>query len=423
MRRTTAFLLLITLSTTPSYAAEPAPSAPGAQAEATGASWIAPFFARAVRDWVIGKVLDYGYDRARLAILGEDAARHCSDIRGMVSLSPQDRQTLTDAESTYRMLAATLARREFSDEEARRRVAALERHMDQRLEQITRRLQELERRLHALEREQQRQYRILVDLQGRIVRLEHGLYDLDGRLVQQGQRIDALYDGLHSATTSIETLQGQLAQTNEKVEAISTVVWADPHRYLRHGTYFSLFGMYADATAMAGDASFGLGASVQANLSKRIGIYGEAVIIPIKATDGVAPDGSPLEWLTFPVMVGIAFDLLPPQSPVSIQFSGGGGISYSSLRYYPDDYDPELGNWTGVKDVLSLVGTGKIEIGAAPVLSDFVPVLTIGYLGLQNPMNYSGGTMSSNAGRELLYLSLGGRLRTNLPGDRARNHR
>lgn len=189
------------------------------------------------------------------------------------------------------------------------------------------------------------------------------------------------------------------------------------------GTYFSLYGVYVDATAMAGDASLGIGASVQANLTKRLGVYGEAVLIPIKATDGVAPDGSPLGWLVFPVTLGFAFNFLPPQSPLSIQLSGGGGISYSSLRYYPEDYDPELGNWTGVADVTSLVGTAKLEIGAAPVLSDFEPVLTIGYLGLLNPMDYSGGELSSNAGKELLYVSLGGRLRTNLPGQRHRSPR
>ncbi len=436
MRKIIASLLLVLLfvpSLPISAAAYPASIQPVTAATSDRAAalpWIVPWFARTVRDWLIGEALSYGVDRVRLALAGRDAATHCANLRNSVHLSSRDRQLLVQTEGMYRTIAETLARRDFPDLEARRQIEALEREMTQHLVQIERRLNELERRIHAIEVEQRRQHRVLVDLGGRIVRLENGLYDLEGRLVQEVERVDALYAGLGSLTVSVDSLQTQMTsagvrldRVETEVQALGTIVRPDPNRYLRYGTYFSIYGLYADATGMDGDANIGGGLSVQANLNRWIGVFGEAAIIPIEATDGNAPDGSPLEWVTFPVMAGFALNILPPQSPISLQLSGGGGISYSSLRYYPEDYDPELGNWADVGDVASLTGIAKLEIGAAPVLSDFEPVLTIGYLGFQNPINYSNGTTSSNAGRELLYLSLGGRLRTNLPGDKTRPRR
>lgn len=368
--------------------------------------WIARWFVDKVAEWAVGRVLDYGVDRVRLSQVGHEAADHVSKLRTGGRLTSADVATLHEAELTIRAVAGTLARGEIPDAEARRRIAALEQDLVGRFARLSQRLGEIEQRIHTLERQQREQLRILVQLNGQVVVLGNRLYDLEGQFVE--------------LATAVNTLGTKLSGIDTRVENLEDVVYQDSNRYKRFGSYFSIYGLYADATAMEGDASLGIGASVQANLSKRIGVYGEAILLPIKATDSAAPDGSPLEWLTFPVVFGLAFDFLPPQSPLSVQLSGGGGISYSSLRYYPEDYDPELGNWEDVADVTSLVGTAKIEIGAAPLLSEFQPVLTIGYLGFKNPMNYRGGELSSNAGQELFYLSLGGRLRTNLPGQQGK---
>jgi uncharacterized coiled-coil protein SlyX len=379
--------------------------------------WIARWFVGAVADWAVGKLLDYGVDRIRLSRAGHQAADHVADLQGRGRLSSADLATLREAETTIRAVAGTLARGELSDAEARRRIVALERDMVGRLSQLNRRLGETERRIYAMEVRQQAQLRMLVELNGQVVALGNRLYDLEGRYDVLAARTDSLAVALGGTQSDVIDLQG-------RTEGLEEVVYPDPYRYLRFGTYFSLYGLYADATEMAGDANIGLGLSVQANLSRWLGVYGEAAIIPIQATDAMAPDSAEIEWVTFPVMLGFALNILPPQSPISLQVSGGGGIAYSSLRYYPEDYDPELGNWEDVADVASLIGSGKVEIGAAPVLSDFEPVLTIGYMGFLNPINYSdGSTASSNAGRQLLYVSLGGRLRTNLPGERGRSRR
>jgi uncharacterized coiled-coil protein SlyX len=378
-----------------------------------GFPWIAKWFADAVGGWLVGKVLDYGVDRVLLARRGQQAADHVSDLSARRGFSNADIATLREAEARFRTIAGTLARTDLSDDEARRRITALEHNLVGRLAQLSQRLSEFEHRIYTLELQQRRQLRMLVELNGQVIALGDRLYDLEGRFAYLTERVDSI-------DTQVTNVAGQLSRVEQRTDRLEEVVYPDPHRYLRHGTYFSLYGLYADATAMAGDANIGVGLSVQANLTKRIGVFGETAIIPLKATDGLAPDGSPLEWVIFPVTVGFALNVLPPQSPLSIQLSGGTGISYSSLRYYPEDYDPDLGNWEDVTDVASLIGTAKIEIGASPVLSDFEPVLTIGYLGFQNAMNYSNGSTSSNAGRELLYVSLGGRLRTNLPGERGR---
>jgi hypothetical protein len=268
--------------------------------------------------------------------------------------------------------------------------------MTARLHSINEQLLEVDHRLYRLEVEQQRQLRLITDTEGRVLELEGRLVNLEGEYVD--------------LRTAIEQLE-------EETKRIRDIVYPDKTRFLRHGMYFSLFGLYADAQSLDHDSGIGGGASVQANVNKWAGVYGEISIIPLKASDISGPEGSSLTWITFPATVGIAVQLLPPQSPLSVQLSGGGGLAYSALRYYPPDFDPDLSNWEDVKTVSNLVGSGKVEIGMAPVLSNAEPTLTLGHLSFRERLEYQSPTAKSNAGRSLWYVSLGVRLRTDLPGE------
>jgi hypothetical protein len=344
-----------------------------------------------------------------LATVGDRAGEAISQISQRRGLSDQDRVVLADARATYLNITEVLRNSSISDQEARRRIAALQSNMNARLRSLNQQLAQVEQRLVRLEDEQQRQWRVLFDTRGQLQTLTNEVVQLDQKIVDIEARLDST--------------QGRVSDIDQRTQVIEGIVAPDPARYLRHGVYLSLAATYADATALQGDAAFGGSMTAQANLSRHIGVYGDFSILPISASDLAGPEGSSLEWITVPAVLGLTLNLLPPQSPLSLQFSGGGGLAYSALRYYPPDYDPELANWENMKSVSNVIGSAKVEIGAAPPLAEIEPVLTVGLLRFVQPLEYASSSAGSNAGRELWYVSLGIRSRSKLPGERVRTSR
>lgn len=409
MRRTTAALLILSLLLPSPLVAAPLTERSESTTSAHVAwPWIAKFFGEVALGWLIERGLDYAVNRLWLGEVGNRAVAAITEVSSRPGLSVQDRATLNEAAATYRNVAALLRRTDLTDHEARRRIAALERNIVSRLRDLNQRLGVVEQRLARLEVEQRRQWRVLFDTRSQLRTLQNDVVTLDSRLVALQTDLDA----------RVGILQTDIDATRERVRKVEDVVYPDPARFLRHGLYSSISATYADAIALPGDARLGGGITIQANVSRHIGVYGDLAALPLNATDIQGPEGSSLSWVTLPAVFGVTLNVLPPQSPLSLQFGGGAGLAYSALRYYPPDYDPEQANWQQMKSVSNVIGSAKVEIGAAPPLADAEPVLTVGYLRFIQPLAYAGAGARSDAGRDIWYVSLGLRLRSKLPGER-----
>jgi hypothetical protein len=409
MRRAAVVLMMLCIHPISHLHAETAVDDPAASdtlssvdAENPGVVWIARFFGGAVVQWLLGRGLDHLVDRWGLASVGQNASRHLELLASQGGVSSGDRRLLREAAAAYRQTAEIMARRDLSDQDARNRILS---NMGARLTQIDRQLANVETRIYALEVQQGQQHRQLVDQQGRILRLENQIGDLQGDVLDLRQHaVDQRRrtDSLSVRTTDLER-----------------IVYPDPWRYYRHGTYTQMFFFYADAGTLEQSSAMGLGISVQSNFSKWVGMYGDVAVIHLRIPESSGPAGSKIEWLTFPATVGLVGSILPPQSPISLQVSGGGGLSKSVVRYYPPDFNREDANWQDVTSISNVLLAGRIEIGLAPTLSLIEPTLGFSNLFFREPLAYHGFYAQTDKGRHIWYVSLGIRIRGNLPGDSA----
>ena len=117
-------------------------------------------------------------------------------------------------------------------------------------------------------------------------------------------------------------------------------------------------------------------------------------------------------WQSYGALAGLSLNVLPPQSFVSLQLSGGGGIVQSSLSEYPEGVsisDPDNGFELGSVSNGALFG--KAELGIGPPVVGIEPFAGFGYLRFIDELAYSDDATTTNAGNELWYIALGIRFR------------
>lgn len=362
-----------------------------------GLLWIAKWVGNQIVSWVVGKGIDYAVNRYMLTQATQQAVDHLRTVSRTERLSAADRQTLSTLEYTYRNIHALLRRNELSDARVREEMRVWAVNIRDLRDDVSR----IEGRLYQLELEQRQQLRMIVDNRGAIQDLRGQVVDLNGQLIRLDQRV--------------ATVEGRVESIDRRTAQVESIVYADPNRFLRHDSYLMLGLVYGNSVTLDRDAAFGLDLNYQYNFNKYVGFFADASFLSVKATDISGPEGSSLQWSSIPVSLGFTTHLLPPQSPLSLQVALGGGVAHSTLDYTPPPDDPVYQDTTLViTGVANVFGTGRIDVGIAPVLSEFEPVLSAGYVHFLEDLQYDGSQASSNAGNALWYVSLGLRMRNNL---------
>jgi hypothetical protein len=392
---TILFAVIFTTSTSTAYASAPAYEAGTAVAAGAGQSpyvWVARFFMRELTSWVVSKGFDEAARRLGLIRRGRDAVYNLSVISNTVSVPNSERARISAMAQQIQQMVSALERTDRSNDQVRYDLAVLQQQMRRSFDQMEREIRELDQHLTELELQQSRQLKMIVDTQGRVVQLERQVVDHEGRII------------------SLENRVGDLGQ---RTRALEETVNPDPNRFLRHEWTLSGSAIYANSTVLPNDASIGGQLSAQYNMSKTFGVFADLFWAPVTASDAEGFDaGSRMYWESYGVVAGLSMNLLPPQSFVSLQLSGGGGIVQSSLSEYPEGVsisDPDGGFELGSVSNAALIG--KAELGIGPPAVGIEPFAAFGYLRFIDDLAYADNETTTNAGNQLWYISLGVRLR------------
>jgi hypothetical protein len=394
-RLVATLLLAITFATSTAYASTatytPATTIPAGTGQSPYA-WVARFFVRELASWVAGKGFDEAARRLGLVRRGRDAIYNLSVISNSVSIPSAERARINAMAVQIRQMVSALERSDRSHDQVRRDLVVLQQQMQRSFDQIERDLRAADQRLTELELQQGRQYKMIVDMQGQVVQLERRVVNHEGRII---------------------SLERRVADVDARTRALEETVYPDPNRFLRHEWMLSGSAIYANSTVLPNDASIGGQLAAQYNMSKTFGVFADLFWAPVTASDAEGFDaGSRMYWESYGVVAGLSVSLLPPQSFVSLQLSGGGGIVQSSLSEYPEGVsisDPDGGIELGSVSNAALIG--KAELGIGPPAVGIEPFAAFGYLRFLDDLAYSDSETTTNAGNQLWYISLGLRWR------------
>jgi hypothetical protein len=362
------------------------------RSEQAAYGWIVRFFLRELRSWAIGRVFDEGVRRARLIGRGRDAIHNLGTIANSSTLSSSERARINGMAGQIRQIVSVLERSERSNDQVRRDLAYLQQQMQRSFAQMEQELRDLDQRVTEVELQQNRQLKMIVDTQGRVVQLERQIVNHEGRIVW---------------------LENRVRDHDDRIDDLETIVKPDPNRFLRHEWTVSGSAIYANSPVLPNDASIGGRVSAQYNMSKTFGVFADLFYAPISASDAEGfADGSRMYWQSYGALAGLSLNVLPPQSFVSLQLSGGGGIVQSSLSEYPEGVsigDPDGGFELGSVSNGALFG--KAELGIGPPVAGIEPFAGFGYLRFIDDLAYSDDATTTNAGNQLWYIALGIRFR------------
>jgi hypothetical protein len=363
-------------------------------------TWVVRRAGGAVLRWVGGQVLDevadYALDRSGLKTVLWNAADNLLGISNDRSISPEVRAELTRIRNDYLTYHRILSDNARSDAETRRRLLALHQNFVNYVQQTNRRLEVLDARITRVEQEQRRQLKMIVDVEGRVYRLENRLVDAEGR---------------------ITNMEGRIIDLENITRVHDEILRPDPNRFLRHEAYLSGGLLYGNSPSLGGDAAVGAELAAQYNFNQYLGVFGGVSYLPLTASDvDSIPTGSSLTWDNVNAHLGATASLLSPISPVSFQLGAGGGISSSRLLFYEAGVERTSENGQELGTSSNVYMLVKAEIGVAPPAYTFEPIATVGYITFLEDVAYQGTDVSSNVGRNVWFVSLGVRVRTYLRG-------
>lgn len=297
IRRRVAFLLVI-VSLAPSVAVASSKDVrfAGAQIETALPAWILRAIITGLIEWGVGTALNRARTRGDLLALTRTARDEARRLQSQSIVDGADRQLLGRVDQRLGEVERWLADYSLREEEVRSLIRVLERD----LRDLADRLEQFDARLFRLELEQQRQLRMIIDDQGRTLRLEGQVVDLEGQVVTLGGRVAAL----------------------------EREVFPDPRRFLRHESYLSFELLYASPGEPSKSGEIGVGVNYQYNITKLLGLSGSGFLLPMYAETIVNPDPAPepgildLYWTNFAAAGGPVVNVLPAQSAVSLQLGG-----------------------------------------------------------------------------------------------------
>jgi len=410
-RRAWSLLLLVLLSVqlaapagadTPSGSPAPIVSTEANVAQNPWLMWAVRAGGQAVLGWVTSQVVDWAADRSgvteALYKALDNLARIESDPRVPASIRTELRTIQRDFQ-TYRGI---LERNSLSDAQTRAQLRALRQDFTQYMRQTDARLAQLDERITLVEREQRRHLKMIVDLQGRVQRLENRLVDAEG---------------------NITDLQGQMIVLRGRVDEHDIILRPDPDRFLRHEAYLAGSLLYANSPELGGEAAIGGEITAQYNFDQYFGIFGGLAYMPLTAADvDSVADGASVTWDNINLHLGATASLLNPRSPVSLQLGAGGGIASSRLMFYDQGVERTSENGEELGTSSNVYMLVKAEIGIAPPAYTFEPIATFGYMTFMEDVAYAGSGVSSNMGRSVWFMSLGLRFRQYLRGSSERRN-
>lgn len=362
--------------------------------------WGARFFLSQVTSWLFGKGLDYAAQRTGLLQAGRNAVTNLNTILVTPGFSQNEKARISVVRNDIQRILMVLQQTNRTTQQLRQDLASLRLEMHRSITELEREVVRLDERISQVELAQRRQMRQIVDMQGQIVDLQRTLVLHDGRIVQLEQRTAAL-----EQTTR---------KHDKQIGDLERVVYPDPNRYLRHEWIVSGAALYANSPTLNNDAKIGGELTAQYNLSKHFGVFANLLWAPISASDAEGfPSDSRVYWESVGVGLGASVNFLPPQSYVSLQVGGGGGIFSNSLSEYPNGASiSETEAAVPLGEVSNAALIGKADLGISPPAVGLEPFASFTYVRFLDNLVYQDDVTSTDAGNALWYVSLGLRLRT-----------
>jgi uncharacterized coiled-coil protein SlyX len=348
--------------------------------------WIARFFFEQVASYMVSRGLEALSTRANLITSGNRAVNNIDDIVRIRALTERDRAELHVVRRQILDIVYMLRDNNRTDAELRQSILTMQARFNRSIAQVRTELAAMDGRLRQIEAEQGRQVRTLVDMQGQINALQNDV-------AQQRQ---------------------ELGDVRNRVSDVESVVYADPSRWLRNGWAFSGSALYGNSMQLPNSARIGMNTELQYNFNKHLGFFTDVFWSPLNASDThySSSTNSRVLWQSVGGTLGLMINALPPQSPISFQLEGGGGVVYSSLAEFSDGTDLfDWGHSNPLGSVSNVAGIAKAELGLAPTASRVEPFVSAAYIRTLDDIAISNSTVTSNAGNTIWYATLGIRLR------------
>lgn len=291
--------------------------------------------------------------------------------------------------------------------------------LDNRISQIDKKLVEHELEIQRLiqqgkatQKQLAKIQRTIIDNQNQIIELNNAVVDHEGRILSLEEKVLTNEQAIEENRLSI---RGNRELSEENRRRINRDGYYNKHTFSIGGQV-----LYSGSTVAGNEGSLGASIEISYLFNEMFGVYSQGVFAPIRASttnpyylSSDTTRSADLLWDNYSVGVGVFFDLIPGDFPLTFRLGAAGGISINEFIENPSDAQFfERSDSAIIENQINPVLLAKADLGFSPPRFPFEPYISIGFSSLLNPVKTNHPSVdSSNFGKTLRHYSIGIRWR------------